>query len=281
MDSQAHPLPHGLSWSSPLCSVRFPRDIPFFDPAGMLVDFDRGAVQHQRCFVHQILLNQGCEDIFPYSSFCPGTEPAVHTLPWPEPLRQIPPWYSGVQPIQDCVEHFTVAFSWPASLRLFFRWKLVLDPIPLFFTDFMSFHVLYFTISALYTQYLSFQTDSRPCLINGRMPKSERFFRQSRRIFAGGLTPGKKIQRRVAEKDLPLGRFDIFQTWPKLKMCRWHIFLTPRQRKEHSYRPTNTITLLGLMVNPPETGRGAGTVSSQVSTARVHSAEAGSSGRRT
>jgi hypothetical protein len=46
------------------------------------------------------------------------------------------------------------------------------------------------------------------------MPKSERFFRQSRRIFAGGLTPGKKIQRRVAEKDLPLGRFDIFQTWP-------------------------------------------------------------------
>jgi hypothetical protein len=46
-------------------------------------------------------------------------------------------------------------------LRLFFRWKLVLDPIPLFFTDFMSFHVLYFTISALYTQYLSFQTDSR------------------------------------------------------------------------------------------------------------------------
>ena len=161
MDSQAHPLPHGLSWSSPLCSVRFPRGIPFFDPAGMLVDFDRGAVQHQRCFVHQILLNQGCEDIFPYSSFCLGTEPAVHTLPWPEPLRQIPPWYSGVQPIQDCVEHFTVAFSWPASLRLFFRWKLVLDPIPLFFTDFMSFHVLYFTISALYTQYLSFQTDSR------------------------------------------------------------------------------------------------------------------------
>ena len=160
MDSQAHPLPHGLSWSSPLCSVRFPRDIPFFDPAGMLVDFDRGAVQHQRCFVHQILLNQGCEDIFPYSSFCPRTEPAVHTLPWPEPLRQIPPWYSGVQPIQDCVEHFTVAFSWPASLRLFFRWKLVLDTIPLFFTDFMSFHVLYFTISALYTQYLSFQTDS-------------------------------------------------------------------------------------------------------------------------
>ena len=121
----------------------------------------------------------------------------------------------------------------------------------------------------------------RPCLINGRMPKGERFFRQSRRIFAGGLTPGKKMQRRVAEKDPSFGRFDIFQTWPKLKMCRWHIFLTLRQRKEHSYRPTNTITLLGLMVNPPETGWGAGTVSSQVSTARVHSAEAGSSGRRT
>ena len=58
----------------------------------------------------------------------------------------------------------------------------------------------------------------RPCLINGRMPKGERFFRQSRRIFAGGLTPGKKIQRRVAEKDPPLGRFDIFQTWPSLRL---------------------------------------------------------------
>ena len=30
MDSQAHPLPHGLSWSSLSCPARFPRDIPFF-----------------------------------------------------------------------------------------------------------------------------------------------------------------------------------------------------------------------------------------------------------
>ncbi len=127
----------------------------------MLAGFDRGAVQHQRCFLHQILHNQGCEDIFPYSGFCPDTEPAVYTLPCPESLRQIPPWYSGVQPIQDCIEHFPVTFSWPPSLRLFFRRKLILDPIPLFFAYFMSFHVLYFIIFALYTQYLSFKTDSR------------------------------------------------------------------------------------------------------------------------
>ena len=114
MDSQAHPLPHGLSWSSLLCSVRLPRDTPLFSPTGVLVDLDRGAVQHQRCFVHQILPNQGCADIFPYPSFCPGTEPAVHALPWLEPLRQIPPWYSGVQPLQNCVEHFPVASSRPA-----------------------------------------------------------------------------------------------------------------------------------------------------------------------
>ena len=166
MDSQAHPLPHGLSWSSPLCSVRFPRGIPFFDPAGMLVDFDRGAVQHQCCFLHQVLLNQGCEDIFPYSGFCPGTEPPVYTLPWPEPLRKIPPWYSGVQPIQDCIKHFQITFSWPASLRLFFRRKLILDPIPLFFAYFMSFHVLYFIIFARCTQYISFKTDSSVHLAN-------------------------------------------------------------------------------------------------------------------
>ncbi len=145
---------------SPLYSVRFPRGIPLFYPAGMLVDFDRGAVQHQRCFVHQFLLHRGCEGIFPYASFCPGTEPAVHALPWPEPLRQIPPWYPGVQPIQDCVKHFPVTFSWPPPLWLFFRWKLILDPIPLSFAYFMSFHGLYFIILALCTQSLSFKTAS-------------------------------------------------------------------------------------------------------------------------
>ena len=40
MDSPAHPLPHGLSWSSLLCSVRFPRDIPFFSPTGVLVNLN-------------------------------------------------------------------------------------------------------------------------------------------------------------------------------------------------------------------------------------------------
>ena len=39
----------------------------------------------------------------------------------------------------------------------------------------------------------TFYTATKPCLINGGMPKGERFFRQSRRIFAGGLTPGKKM----------------------------------------------------------------------------------------
>ncbi len=55
----------------------------------------------------------------------------------------------------------------------------------------------------------------RPCLINGGMPNGERFFRQSRQIFAGGLPPSKKVSRRVAEKYPPLGCFDIFQIRPK------------------------------------------------------------------
>ena len=78
MDSQVHPLPHGLLWSSLPCSVRFLHDIPLFCPTGVLVNLDRSAVLHQRCFVHQILLNQGCEDIFPYSGFCPGMKPTVY-----------------------------------------------------------------------------------------------------------------------------------------------------------------------------------------------------------
>ena len=78
--------------------------------------------------------------------FCPCPKPAVYALPWPEPFRQIPPWYSRVQPIQDPVEHYPVAFSWPASLRLLFWRKLIPYPIPLLFAYFMSFHVLHFTI---------------------------------------------------------------------------------------------------------------------------------------
>ena len=158
-DSRAHPVPHGLLWSSLLCSVRFPRDTPLFSPAGVLVDLDRGAVQHQGCFIHQLLPDQGCEDIFPHSAFCPCSKPAVHALPWPKPLRKIPPWYSGIQPIQNCAEQFSITSSGPPSLRLLFWRKQILDPIPLFFADFMSFHVLYFIISALYTQSLSFKTD--------------------------------------------------------------------------------------------------------------------------
>ena len=38
-----------------------------------------------------------------------------------------------------------------------------------------------------------FGLDFRPCLKIDGMPNGERFFRQSRQIFAGGLTPGKKI----------------------------------------------------------------------------------------
>ena len=143
----------------PPLSVRFPRDTPLFSPAGVLVDLDRGAVQHQGCFIRQLLLDQGCEDIFPHSAFCPCSKPAVHALSWPKPLRQIPPWYSGIQPIQNCAEQFSITSSGPPSLRLLFWRKQILDPIPLFFADFMSFHVLYFIISALYTQSLSFKTD--------------------------------------------------------------------------------------------------------------------------
>ena len=76
------------------------------------------------------------------------------------PLRQIPSWYSGIQPIQNCVEHFSITSSGPPSLRLLFRRKQILDPIPLSFADFMSFHVLYFIISALYTQSLGFLTST-------------------------------------------------------------------------------------------------------------------------
>ena len=66
------------------------RDIPLFSPTSVLVNLDCSAVQHQRCLVHQIPLDQGCKDIFPYSGFCPGPKPAVYALLWAEWLQQIP-----------------------------------------------------------------------------------------------------------------------------------------------------------------------------------------------
>ena len=51
MNYQAHSLPHGLSLSNLLGSVRFLRGIPFFSPTGMLVNFHCSAVQHQCCLV--------------------------------------------------------------------------------------------------------------------------------------------------------------------------------------------------------------------------------------
>ena len=82
----------------------------------------------------------------------------THTIPTAGSLLLAT--YSGVQPIQDCIKHFQITFAWPPSLWLFFRRKLILDPIPLFFAYFMSFHVLYFIIFARCTQYISFKTDS-------------------------------------------------------------------------------------------------------------------------
>ena len=74
---------------------------------------------------------------------------------------------------------------------------------------------------------------TRPCLINGGMPKGERFFRQSRQIFAGGLTPGKRMQRRVAEKDPSFGRFGIFQTRPKYRSTTYPPALLPHSLFTH------------------------------------------------
>ena len=56
----------------------------------------------------------------------------------------------------------------------------------------------------------------RACLIIGDMPNSEEFFCQTRQIFAGILTDGKKIERCMAEKGPLFGRVDIFQTNPNV-----------------------------------------------------------------
>ncbi|MFG6351932.1 MAG: hypothetical protein K1W21_10075, partial [Oscillospiraceae bacterium] len=78
----------------------------------------------------------------------------------------------------------------PPSLRLLFWRKQILDPIPLFFADFMSFHVLYFIISALYTQSLSFKTD----------------FSTIAKVFASNTYLKKGTYRKPVKKNTPYSR---------------------------------------------------------------------------
>lgn len=64
----------------------------------------------------------------------------VYTFPRAIPLRQIPPRYSCIQPIQDSIEHYPIVFSGSSAMcRLFWRQQLF-HLIPLFFCQFMSFH---------------------------------------------------------------------------------------------------------------------------------------------
>ncbi len=45
----------------------------------------------------------------------------------------------------------------------------------------------------------------------------EEFFRQTRRFFAGGLSPGKENRRSMAEKDPPRRRPTVVNTGSKIK----------------------------------------------------------------
>ena len=162
MDSQAHPLPHGLLWSSPLYSVRFPHDIPFFAPLAcwwtlivvlssisVVSSTKSCSIRAMRIFSHTPAFVQARNRLY---TLCHGpnrSDKSRHGIPVFSQYR-------------IALSISRLLFPGLASLRLFFRWKLFFEPVPLFFTYFVSFHVFHFIIFALYTQYLSFKTDSRP-----------------------------------------------------------------------------------------------------------------------
>ena len=58
-------------------------------------------------------------------------------------------------------------------------------------------------------------TGSRPCLNHGEMPNGERFSARQGKNSQEYFVYFKNYSRSMAEKDLLLGRFDIFQTRPK------------------------------------------------------------------
>lgn len=58
--------------------------------------------------------------------------------------------------------------------------------------------------------------DFKLCLINSGMLKDGGFFVTQGNLMPPYFVHGKKNQRRLAEKDLLLGRFVIFQTRPRI-----------------------------------------------------------------
>ncbi len=59
---------------------------------------------------------------------------------------------------------------------------------------------------------------SEPVFITGGCRMGEEFFRQTRRFFAGGLTPGKENRRSMAEKDPLRRRPTVVNTGSKLAL---------------------------------------------------------------
>ena len=139
-DSQAHLLPHGLSWSIlPGCGL-LTRCRPFFTTAGMLMHLNAGAVQHEGRFIDNILLDQLYQNVLPYAGFCPCSKSTVYALPGAKSLGQISSGNASVQPIHHGVKHLPIALCRPASLGFSFWGKQIFDSVPLCFAQFMSSH---------------------------------------------------------------------------------------------------------------------------------------------
>ena len=77
----------------------------------MLMDFDRGTIQHQSRFIHNVLGNQFLKNVLLNTLLAPSAEPGVHAFPRAVPLRQVPPWDPCIQPVQ--ISH------WASSCCLF------------------------------------------------------------------------------------------------------------------------------------------------------------------
>ena len=84
------PRPSTISWS--ILSGCVPALLgPPFSAVSMLVDFDRGVVQHQGRLIYNVLGNQFLKNMLPNTLLAPSLEPGVHTFPRAIPLRPVPP----------------------------------------------------------------------------------------------------------------------------------------------------------------------------------------------
>ena len=117
-----------------------------FSPSiGTFVNLDASRVQTQ--VLHIRICRQCTKHSFQCAVVPPFGKSGVHRLPGAIRLRQFPPLCSAAGDPKHPIEHFSIIFPWTATLPCPFWQKYRFHALPLFFCQFIPFHVPIFALT--------------------------------------------------------------------------------------------------------------------------------------